>query len=149
MTRARHLRAHLIALFAGLFIVAGCATSPPPADTPETDAARVVLVFFEPDSAAIEPAARQALARMLPVLVAEPTLRVVIEGHTDQVGTPDHNLALGVRRAAAVQAFLTDSGIALARISSRSYGQDSPGILAAEPRASALLRRVVVRAEQP
>jgi peptidoglycan-associated lipoprotein len=140
-------RAHLIALFVGLLMVAGCATSPPPAEPTGIDAPRVVLVFFEPDSAVIEPAARAALSRILPVLAAEPALRVVIEGHTDQIGTPDHNLALGVRRAAAVQAFLTDAGVALARISSLSYGQESPGILAAEPRASALLRRVVVRAE--
>jgi peptidoglycan-associated lipoprotein len=140
-------RARLIALFVGLLMVAGCATSPPPAEPTASDAPRVVLVFFEPDSAVIEPAARTALSRILPVLTAEPALRVVIEGHTDQIGTPDYNLALGVRRAAAVQAFLTDAGVALARISSLSYGLESPGILSAEPRASALLRRVVVRAE--
>jgi|GEM_PF-4155885 len=136
----------LFAVFAVLIALVGCAAAPSPegAETP-----RVTLVFFEPASAAIEPAAREALSRLPPILAAQPALRVVIEGHTDQVGTPDYNLALGVRRAAAVRAFLTDSGIDPSRIAALSYGQDSPGILGSETRASALLRRVVVRLEQP
>lgn len=136
----------LFAALAVLFALAGCAAAPSlePREIP-----RVTLVFFEPASAAIEPAAREALSRLPPVLAAQPALRVVVEGHTDQIGTPDYNLALGVRRAAAVQAFLTDAGVAQSRISALSYGQDSPGILGSEPRASALLRRVVVRLEQP
>jgi peptidoglycan-associated lipoprotein len=123
--------------------MAACAAAPP-ASAPD---ARAYLVFFEPDDAAITPVARDTLGQAVAHLKAAPAARIVVEGHTDLVGTPGYNLALGVRRAAAVQAFLTDAGIALSRITALSYGQENAPPLEGELRASALLRRVVLRVE--
>ncbi len=124
-------------------VMTACAATPPA--TPP--GARAYLVFFEPDSAAITPVARDTLGQAVAHLNAAPAARIVVEGHTDLVGSPDYNLALGVRRAAAVQAFLTDAGIALSRITALSYGQENAPPLEGEMRASALLRRVVLRVE--
>jgi peptidoglycan-associated lipoprotein len=137
----------LCALAVVAVLMAACAatqSAAPPATPP---GARAYLVFFDPDSAAITPVARDTLGQAIAHLNAEPAARIVVEGHTDLIGTPDHNLALGVRRAATVQAFLTDAGVALSRITALSYGQESAPPLEGELRASALLRRVVLRVE--
>jgi peptidoglycan-associated lipoprotein len=126
--------------------LAACAATPP-ASTSGAPAPRAYLVFFDTDSAALTPLARETLDHALVHLRAAPAAGIMIEGHTDLVGTPDHNLALGVRRAAAVQAFLTDAGVPLSRITALSYGQENAPALEGELRASALLRRVVVRIE--
>ncbi len=137
----RFLRLCALAVIAAA--IAACAATPPVSPP----GARAYLVFFEPDSAAITPVARDTLGQAVAHLNAAPAARIVVEGHTDLVGSPDYNLALGVRRAAAVQAFLTDAGIALSRITALSYGQESAPPLEGELRASALLRRVVLRVE--
>lgn len=137
----RFLRLCALAVIAA--VMAACAAAPP-ASPPGP---RAYLVFFEPDSAAITPVARDTLGQAVAHLNAAPAARIVVEGHTDLVGSPDYNLALGVRRAAAVQAFLTDAGVALSRITALSYGQENAPPLEGELRASALLRRVVLRVE--
>ncbi len=134
-------RRHFLALAAAATAAACASTAPTPPSRP-----RAYLVFFEPDSAVLTPLARETLASVPAHLAENPQGRIVVEGHTDAIGSADYNLALGVRRAAAVRAFLTDAGIPAARIHDVSYGQAAADTLG-EPRASALLRRVVVRVE--
>ncbi len=123
--------------------LAGCA-APAPAPEPEP---RAYLVFFEVDSADLTPAARAALAPLAARLARVPEARVTIEGHTDAVGSAAHNVRLGERRAASVRDYLTSSGVAALRIQTMSYGADAAGALGPDLRASALLRRVVVRVD--
>jgi peptidoglycan-associated lipoprotein len=143
------LRICALAVIAAM--LAACAATPPAGSSAGSAASppgpRAYLVFFEPDSAAITPIARDTLGQAVAHLNAAPAARIMVEGHTDLVGTPDYNLALGVRRAAAVQAFLTDAGIVLSRITALSYGLENAPPLEGELRASALLRRVVLRVE--
>jgi peptidoglycan-associated lipoprotein len=141
----RFLRLCALALIAAAMAACTATQSAGPPVAPPGP--RAYLVFFEPDSAAITPVARDTLTQAVAHLNAAPAARIVVEGHTDLVGSPDYNLALGVRRAAAVQAFLTDAGIGLPRITALSYGQESAPPLEGELRASALLRRVVLRVE--
>ncbi|MBL8834284.1 MAG: OmpA family protein [Rhodospirillales bacterium] len=122
--------------------LAACATSPAP--TPEVEQ-RQYLVFFEVDSAELTPTARQALANLPARLARQTQARVTIEGHTDAVGSAAYNERLGERRAAAVRDFLTGHGVAPLRIETMSYGAEAAGALGPGERASALLRRVVVR----
>jgi peptidoglycan-associated lipoprotein len=89
--------------------------------------------------------ARQALANLPARLARVPQARVTIEGHTDAVGSPAYNERLGERRAAAVRDFLTGNGVEALRIDTMSYGAEAAGALGPDERASALLRRVVVR----
>jgi peptidoglycan-associated lipoprotein len=141
----RILRLCALAVIAAVMAACTATQSAGPPATPP--GARAYLVFFEPDSAAITQVARDTLGQAVAHLNAAPDARIVVEGHTDLVGSPDYNLALGVRRAAVVQAFLTDAGIALSRITALSYGQENAPPLEGELRASALLRRVVLRVE--
>ncbi len=124
--------------------LSACATAPAPSTPPE-DEQRVYLVFFDVDSAALTPAARTALTNLTARLARTPQARVTIEGHTDAVGSAAYNERLGERRAAAVRDYLTNGGVAALRIDTMSYGSEAAGALGTGERASALLRRVVVR----
>jgi peptidoglycan-associated lipoprotein len=82
--------------------------------------------FFDFDKSVIRPDARAALDENIRVLDANPEARVVIEGHCDERGTNEYNLALGERRANAVRDYLTAGGIDRERISTISYGEERP-----------------------
>lgn len=83
-------------------------------------------VFFDTDSAAISALAQQTLARQATWLNQNPGVNVVIEGHADERGTREYNLALGARRANSARAFLVSQGIAASRLRTVSYGKERP-----------------------
>lgn len=95
----------------------------------ETASAREVLteiVFFEFDSDQIAGQAEQNLRLKAAVLAANPDVRLRIEGHADQRGSTEYNLALGQRRAEAVRAFLANYGVNPDRFSTVSFGKERP-----------------------
>ncbi|HEX2208274.1 MAG TPA: peptidoglycan-associated lipoprotein Pal [Longimicrobium sp.] len=95
----------------------------------ETAGAREVLteiVFFEYDSDEIGSEAEDQLRLKAAVLAANPNVRLRIEGHADQRGSTEYNLALGQRRAEAVRAFLANYGIDPDRFTTVSYGKERP-----------------------
>lgn len=95
----------------------------------ETRGAREVLteiVFFEYDSDEIGGEAEDKLRLKAAVLAANPNVRVRIEGHADQRGSTEYNLALGQRRAEAVRAFMANYGIDPERFTTVSYGKERP-----------------------
>jgi len=83
-------------------------------------------VFFLLDSSDIDPTAKAALDDNAAVLKSHPTWAVTIEGHCDERGTAEYNLALGDRRAAAAVAYLRSLGIADTRLKTVSYGKEFP-----------------------
>jgi peptidoglycan-associated lipoprotein len=83
-------------------------------------------VFFEFDRSDINPEAQQILQRQSQWLQHYPNVTVTIEGHADERGTREYNLALGERRAAAAKQVLVAAGIPSSRISTISYGKDRP-----------------------
>jgi peptidoglycan-associated lipoprotein len=83
-------------------------------------------IFFEYDSSALLPEARDLLKKKAEFLVANPQISIIIEGHTDERGTIEYNIALGERRAESVQAFLLGLGVAASRMSTVSYGKEKP-----------------------
>ena len=95
----------------------------------ETAGAREVLteiVFFEYDSNEITPQAAEILQMKAAVMQANPGLRLRIEGHADQRGSTEYNLALGQRRAEAVRAFLANYGVGADRFTTVSFGKERP-----------------------
>lgn len=95
----------------------------------ETAGAREVLteiVFFEYDSDEIGSEAQDKLRLKAAVLAANPNVRLRIEGHADQRGSTEYNLALGQRRAEAVRAFLANYGIDPERFTTVSFGKERP-----------------------
>lgn len=83
-------------------------------------------VFFEFDSSELSPLARRTLRAQADVLRDNPDATVTLEGHCDERGTREYNLALGERRAAAAKNYLVALGISAARVSTISYGKERP-----------------------
>jgi peptidoglycan-associated lipoprotein len=83
-------------------------------------------VFFELDSAEIIDAGRAVLDENAAVLKRYPSWAVTIEGHCDERGTAEYNLALGERRALAARAYLVSAGIPADRLRTVSYGKEFP-----------------------
>ncbi|MCS6878609.1 MAG: peptidoglycan-associated lipoprotein Pal [Geminicoccaceae bacterium] len=100
-------------------------------------------VFFAFDSAALDDAARQTLERQAAWLKQYPAVSVTIEGHCDERGTREYNLALGERRAQAVKNYLVALGISPDRIRTISYGEERPADPGHDETAWALNRRAV------
>jgi len=83
-------------------------------------------VFFAFDRSDITPEAQQILQRQADWLRRYPNVTVTIEGHCDERGTREYNLALGERRANAAKNVLVAAGIPAARLSTISYGKERP-----------------------
>ncbi len=131
-------------------LVAGCASkkeAPPPAEAPPPPAAapapapvstivpgsaedlRVNVgdtVHFDYDKYALTDEDKTTLQRQATWLQKYPAVRVTIEGHCDERGTREYNLALGARRANAVKEYLASLGVASSRLDTVSYGKERP-----------------------
>jgi peptidoglycan-associated lipoprotein len=83
-------------------------------------------VYFEYDSSELSPEAQKRLDANAAVLKKYPTWVVTIEGHCDERGTAEYNLALGERRAVAARSYLVSLGIAGERLKTVSYGKEFP-----------------------
>lgn len=83
-------------------------------------------VFFDTDSSSIRADAQQTLSRQAQWLNQYPQYSIVIEGHADERGTREYNLALGARRASATRDYLAQRGVAANRIRTLSYGKERP-----------------------
>jgi peptidoglycan-associated lipoprotein len=84
------------------------------------------IVHFDYDRSEIRADSRAILDRKTRVLRNEPTVRIRVEGHADDRGSTEYNLALASRRAEAVKAYITAAGIQASRIDIVSYGEDRP-----------------------
>ena len=83
-------------------------------------------IFYELDSADVSPAGQQTLQSNAQVLKRFATWQVTVEGHCDERGTAEYNLALGERRALAAKTYLVSLGIAADRVRTVSYGKEFP-----------------------
>ncbi len=100
-------------------------------------------VFFAFDSAALDEEAQATLDRQAAWLLQYPDIVVTIEGHADERGTREYNLALGERRAMAVKNYLVAKGVSPDRILTISYGEERPVDPGHNEAAWALNRRAV------
>lgn len=100
-------------------------------------------VFFDYDSSALSDDAKATLAAQAAFLAANPSITIVIEGHCDERGTREYNLALGERRASASRDYLVAQGVNAARIKTISYGKERPSFIGSNPYAYSKNRRSV------
>jgi peptidoglycan-associated lipoprotein len=98
-------------------------------------------VYFDFDKAELKPEARAALSRYAEVLTQWGDLRLRLEGHCDENGSVDYNLALGDRRAEAVKAYLVRLGLPAERFETLSWGKSRPVALGRGEEAWARNRR--------
>lgn len=158
------------ALLAGTAALAGCKKEPPASLPPEpepmatstpntgndTGAAalgtqahfeRAVngqnVIYFDTDRFNIDSADAAALQTQAQYLGQYPQISITVEGHADERGTREYNLALGERRANSAKNYLVSLGIAASRISTISHGKERPVALGSNEAAWAQNRRAV------
>jgi peptidoglycan-associated lipoprotein len=100
-------------------------------------------ILFDTDRFNIDSAAMAALAAQVKWLQKYPGKKATIEGHCDERGTRDYNLALGERRANAAKNYLVSLGVDAARISTVSYGKERPVALGSDESSWTRNRRAV------
>ncbi len=100
-------------------------------------------VFFTFNESSLSTEAQATLDRQATWLKKYGSARVSIEGHCDERGTREYNLALGERRATAVKNYLVAAGISADRISTVSYGKERPAVVGSNEAAWAQNRRAV------
>jgi len=142
------MRFKIVSLIAVAGLVAACGTAPTSetastsgsgAATAATTASNIVpgsaedlkvnvgdRVFFGFDRYNLTPAARDILQKQAAWMIANTNVSVTIEGHCDERGTREYNLALGDRRANAAADYLMTLGVPATRISTISYGKERP-----------------------
>jgi peptidoglycan-associated lipoprotein len=98
-------------------------------------------VYFDYDSFEIRSDAKEALDAKLPILRANPDLRVRIEGNADERGSVEYNLALGMRRAVGAKDYLVGFGLDGGRFETISYGEERPVDMGHDDNAFARNRR--------
>ncbi|WP_319824582.1 peptidoglycan-associated lipoprotein Pal [Thalassovita sp.] len=100
-------------------------------------------VFFAVDQSNLSPEATSTLAGQAQWLMSNADYLAVIEGHADEQGTREYNLALGARRANAVQEYLVSQGVSPARLKVVSYGKERPIEICSEEACYSRNRRAV------
>ena len=114
------------------------------ADDARTAAERALtnnVVYFDYDSSAIKPEGQAIVDAYAKYLVANPVAKVRVEGHTDERGTREYNIALGERRANAIKDSLMSQGVTGAQVSVLSYGEERPAAEGHDESADAQNRR--------
>lgn len=100
-------------------------------------------VFFALNSSKLSKEAHETLARQAEWLNNHATYSIAVEGHCDERGTREYNIALGERRAHAVKEFLASKNVSEARLSTISYGKERPAVMGNDEAAWGKNRRGV------
>jgi len=100
-------------------------------------------VVFLVDQSSLTPVATDLLNKQAEWLLNNPNKSVTIEGHADETGTREYNLALGARRAASVQNYLVSRGLTDARISTVTFGKERPLAICSDEKCWSKNRRSV------
>jgi len=102
------------------------------------------IVYFGLDKYDVSSEFAQMLDAHAAFLRNNPSYKVTVEGHADERGTPEYNIALGERRANAVKMYLQGKGVSADQISIVSYGKEKPAVLGHDEAAYAKNRRAVL-----
>ena len=100
-------------------------------------------IFFDTDSSELNDRAKAVLGELLAWMVNNPTATVRVEGHADERGTREYNLALGDRRANAVVSYLLENGLEASRLTTISFGKERPVVGGSNASAWTQNRRAV------
>ncbi len=103
------------------------------------------VFYFDFDESSIKSEGKAALMAHAGYLAANPAAQVVLEGHADERGTVEYNLALGERRAMAVRRFLMANGASSSQMKVVSFGEERPAVMGSSAESYAKNRRVEVK----
>ena len=147
-----------LSALAAMFLIAACSNN----DTQTASAATTSVtpgsvgdfrqnvgdrVFFDTDSSTVREDGRQTLNRQAEWLKKYGNYQITIEGHCDERGTREYNLALGERRANAARQYLIAQGIPASRLKTVSYGKERPDPVGSDEAAWSRNRRAVTALE--
>lgn len=113
------------------------------------ESARAVMaekIYFAYDSSELTAESKAILTRKAEVMRSSPALKVLLEGHCDERGTQEYNLALGDRRARIAYNFLTNLGVKASSLETISYGKERPDVVGTGEAAWSKNRRVEFKA---
>jgi len=102
------------------------------------------IIYFGFDTATIQGQYGELLRAHAEFLVKNPSVKVLIEGHADERGTPEYNIALGEHRGQAVEKYLQSLGVSASQMSVVSYGEEKPMVKTRTEAAFAKNRRAVL-----
>jgi peptidoglycan-associated lipoprotein len=102
------------------------------------------IIYFGFDTATIQGQYGELLRAHAEFLVKNPSVKVLIEGHADERGTPEYNIALGEHRGQAVEKYLQSLGVSASQMSVVSYGEEKPMVKSRTEEAFAKNRRAVL-----
>ena len=159
------MRFKLLSVFAAALLLTACESTPeettettsggtvaapaPVPDTPDTPLQEQLLlevgdrIFFDFDKSDLKADSQDTLQRLADWMNARPGVVITIEGHCDERGTREYNLALGERRANAARDYLIALGVAGNRVLTISYGKERPAVTGSSEEAWAQNRRDV------
>jgi peptidoglycan-associated lipoprotein len=103
------------------------------------------IVYFDYDSYVIKPEFQSVIAAQASVAKAQPARKLAIEGHTDETGGREYNLALGQKRADAVRNALSILGVPTSQMESVSFGKEKPAVSGSDESAYSKNRRAEIR----
>jgi peptidoglycan-associated lipoprotein len=153
-----------LSLIAGLLLLAACSSTPPATNNAggqnggagQSTSSTIVpgssqdfvqnvgdRVFFDTDKSSIKAEGQETLQRQAQWLAKYPNVTITVEGHCDDRGTREFNLALGERRAQAVRNALVSLGVQANRVKTISYGKERPAVVGDNEAAWAQNRRGV------
>lgn len=150
------MRMKVLTAFAALSLLAACSTPEQTASNQGGSGAQraqtlqeqlVAIgdrVFFDYDKSDLKPEARRQIERWAAFLKTNANATITIEGHCDERGTREYNLALGERRANSVRNYLTSLGIPAARVQTISFGKEKPVVVGSNEQSWAQNRRGVL-----
>ena len=115
------------------------------ADASADASAESRTVYFDYDSFVIKPEFQSLIAAQVRVAKAQPTRKLAIEGHTDETGGREYNLALGQKRADAVRNAMAILGVPQSQMESVSFGKEKPAVTGKDEAAYAKNRRAEIR----
>lgn len=145
----------VLSAIAAMLVIAGCSSNEQqqaaaPASTSVTPGSAADFrqnvgdrVFFDTDQSTMREDGRQTLNRQAEWLKKYPNYQVTVEGHCDERGTREYNLALGERRANAARQYLVAQGVPASRLNTISYGKERPDPVGSDEASWARNRRAV------
>ena len=139
-----------IALLA-IFVLSGCSSSKKSSMSGSSDSSLMAdfeknvgdRVFFAYNKSDLTATAKSQLQKQATWLDSHKSVKATVEGHCDERGTREYNLALGERRAEAVRKFLQNSGVEASRLDTISYGKERPAVIGNDEKAWSQNRRSV------
>ena len=114
-------------------------------ETKSTAVSTSATIYFDFDKYNLSSRSIQTLRGVISAMKDNSSITLVLEGHADERGTREYNLALGQRRAESVADYLESRGINRSRLVIKSYGEESPAVSASNERAWARNRRVEIK----